>query len=977
MSHTSNVRTKNLYPNGYSFQATGKPRRGTLFAAAFKSLLLFLPAILFFSTVFAQTFPPASSCTSKDLTLTGATLPGTDLCNTCIAGDSVYRTLRLTIFNKTGSTRTAFSFWGTLEIRNSDGSFSSSTSITGCGGPVAKNTTTPLSFSQIGYVCGQSLTIKDLFLAWTDASPNSTCASINSATINPKCGTLDSIRINTGLDASFSVTNFTCAATPGSIDMTPLGGKSPYTYAWVASNGGVIPSGQSTSQDLTGLVAGTYTVTITDDLNCTATRFTTVTASPPVTADAGTGFTKTCTQNSSGLQIGEASQTGFTYSWSPTAGLDNASISNPTANPGTTTTYTVTKTNTASGCFNTDAVTVTVNNAAVTANAGDDFTKTCTSNASGKQIGVVSEAGFTYSWSPAAGLDNANISNPTANPGTTTTYIVTKTNTSSGCFNTDAVTVTVNNAAVTADAGDNFTKTCTTNASGKQIGVASEAGFTYSWSPATGLSDASISNPTANPGTTTTYTVTRTNTSSGCFNTDAVNVTVNNAAVTANAGDDFTKTCTSNASGKQIGVASEAGFTYSWSPTAGLDDASISNPTANPGSTTTYTVTRTNTSSGCFNTDAVTVTVNNAAVTANAGDDFTKTCTSNASGKQIGVASEAGFSYSWSPATDLSDASISNPTANPGTTTTYTVTRTNTSSGCFNTDEVTVTVNNAAVTANAGDDFTKTCTSNASGKQIGVASEAGFSYSWSPTTDLSDASISNPTANPGTTTTYTVTKTNTSSGCSNTDMVTVTVDTETPDAPGICVVQPSLCGPTTGSVTILSPLGADYQYSINNGGDWQSGTVFPNLGPGSVTGIKVKKLSSGCISTTVNCDASDCSSQTGARSQTTSSTQNKSQTLINSSKDLKVPGGQTTVKAFPNPFGNKVKFVVTVPEAGNGSLELLNLMGQKVKTVFQGRIAAGANTFEVNLPLMQSSQLIYILRMGDKQVTGKLLQLNQ
>jgi hypothetical protein len=99
--------------------------------------------------------------------------------------------------------------------------------------------------------------------------------------------------------------------------------------------------------------------------------------------------------------------------------------------------------------------------------------------------------------------------------------------------------------------------------------------------------------------------------------------------------------------------------------------------------------------------------------------------------------------------------------------------------------------------------------------------------------------------------------------------------------------------------------------------------------------------------------------------------------LINSLKDLKVPGSQATVKAFPNPFGNKVKFVVTVPEAGSGSLEVLNLLGQKVKTVFQGRMPAGANTFEVNLPSMQSSQLIYILRMGDKQVTGKLLQLNQ
>ncbi|OQP68594.1 T9SS type A sorting domain-containing protein [Niastella populi] len=685
---------------------------------------LFLLACLFSSRAFAQTtstFPSASSCTSKDLTLVGAALPGADLCNVCVSGDSVYRTLNLSINNKTGSTRTAFAFWGTLVIRNSNGTISSTQAIQGCGGPVAKNTTTTLRFNQIGYICGQSLTIKDLFLAWTDASPNSTCASINSATINPKCGTLDSIQINTGLDAGFSVTNATCAV-PGAINMTPLGGKAPYTYSWTASEGGAIPSGQSTNQDLTGLVAGKYTVTITDILNCTSTRSTNVTASAPVIA---------------------------------------------------------------------------------------------------------------------------------------------------------------------------------------------------------------------------------------------------------NAGDDFTKTCIANASGKQIGVASEAGFTYSWAPTTGLSNATVSNPTANPSSTTTYTVTKTNTASGCSNTDQVTVTVNNEAVVANAGDDFTKTCTSNAGGKQIGVASQAGFTYSWAPTTGLNDAAISNPTANPSSTTVYTVTKTNTSSGCSHTDQVTVTVNNEAVVANAGDDFTKTCTSNASGKQIGVAPEAGFSYAWSPATGLSDAAISNPTADPSSTTVYTVTKTNTSSGCSNTDNVTVTVNTNAPDAPGVCIVQPSLCGPATGSVTITSPLGANYEYSIDNGDSWQSSAVFNNVAAGSVTGIKVKQLSSGCISSAANCDISDCS-QSGARLITTTTTQNETQP---SPTTLRT--GQTTIKAFPNPFSDNVKFVVNAAEGGYGSLEVFNLLGQKVKTVYQGRIQPGANMFQASLPSMKAARLIYILRMGDKKLTGKLLQLKQ
>ncbi|MDA7849397.1 SprB repeat-containing protein, partial [Flavobacteriaceae bacterium] len=42
-----------------------------------------------------------------------------------------------------------------------------------------------------------------------------------------------------------------------------------YSYSWVASNGGIVPVGQENLQDLTGLMAGTYNVTITDDQGCT------------------------------------------------------------------------------------------------------------------------------------------------------------------------------------------------------------------------------------------------------------------------------------------------------------------------------------------------------------------------------------------------------------------------------------------------------------------------------------------------------------------------------------------------------------------------------------------------------------------------------------------------------------------------------------------------------------------------------------
>jgi PKD repeat protein len=382
--------------------------------------------------------------------------------------------------------------------------------------------------------------------------------------------------------------------------------------SWTAQVGNpasaIITSTSSATSTITGLsVIGTYNFIWTVG-SCTDTVSIVVNELP--TVSAGSPFTKTCVANTSGATIGEANESGNTYSWSPALGLSSTTVSNPTANPSSTTTYTVTKTNTTTGCTATASVLVTVNNVAITVSAGSPFTKTCTANTSGATIGEANESGNSYSWSPTLGLSSTSVSNPTANPSSTTTYTVTKTNTTTGCTATASVLVTVNNGGISVSTGSPFTKTCIANTSGATIGEANESGNTYSWSPALGLSSTSVSNPTSNPSSTTTYTVTKTNTTTGCTATASVLVTVNNAAITVSAGSPFTKTCTANTSGASIGEANDVTATYSWSPALGLSSTTVSNPTANPSSTTTYTVTKTNTTTGCTATASVLVTVN-------------------------------------------------------------------------------------------------------------------------------------------------------------------------------------------------------------------------------------------------------------------------------------------------------------------------------------------------------------------------------
>jgi hypothetical protein len=86
---------------------------------------------------------------------------------------------------------------------------------------------------------------------------------------------------------------------------------------------------------------------------------------------------------------------------------------------------------------------------------------------------------------------------------------------------------------------------------------------------------------------------------------------------------------------------------------------------------------------------------------------------------------------------------------------------------------------------------------------------------------------------------------------------------------------------------------------------------------------------------------------------------------------------QVQVQAYPNPFKDQVQFVVTSPVSGKGSLDVYNALGQKIRTVFQGNIIKGTQNFSLHLSQRQVSNLVYVLRVGGQQVSGKILQVNQ
>ena len=85
---------------------------------------------------------------------------------------------------------------------------------------------------------------------------------------------------------------------------------------------------------------------------------------------------------------------------------------------------------------------------------------------------------------------------------------------------------------------------------------------------------------------------------------------------------------------------------------------------------------------------------------------------------------------------------------------------------------------------------------------------------------------------------------------------------------------------------------------------------------------------------------------------------------------------ELTVQAYPNPFTNKIKFSIVSPVSGKAILELYDMLGQKISTVYEGYLFAGKGEgIEYNASNINIGNLVYILRVGNQVVNGKLVKM--
>jgi gliding motility-associated-like protein len=293
----------------------------------------------------------------------------------------------------------------------------------------------------------------------------------------------------------------------------------------------------------------------------------------------------TCTSTGSAT-VNVTGNTGpYTITWNTTPVQTGATATNLA--PGN---YTATITN-AGSCVSTVPVTITAtNNLTLTTNAN---TSICTG---GSVTGNTTSNASTFSWSPTTGVSNPAIASPVFTPTTTTTYTLTA---STGTCNiVRSFTITVNPQPALTQRAD--TSICVGASFSPNL---SSDGTSFSWSPTTGVSNATALNPVLSPTTTTTYTVTATN-AAGCTRARTFIVTVVPGAA-INAGPD--QIIIEGQSVAQLSASGSPG-TYTWTPATGLSATNILNPVANPTTSTTYTLSVL-TANGCIASDDITITV--------------------------------------------------------------------------------------------------------------------------------------------------------------------------------------------------------------------------------------------------------------------------------------------------------------------------------------------------------------------------------
>ncbi|WP_366187130.1 HYR domain-containing protein [Flavobacterium ovatum] len=432
------------------------------------------------------------------------------------------------------------------------------------------------------YICGTQIKITGLFFAWKEnwktdcgpAKPKCYCSGVNYIVDAP-------------LTAAVNKTDVLCfGGSTGIATVTAYGGTAPYTYIWKNASNTTI----GTSGTISGLAAGTYTVTVKDSNSITLAPISVTIGQPSNLPTATTtvsnknGVNVSCFESTDGTATVTATggTAPYTYSWNTSPAQTTA-----TATSLGIGTYTATVRD-ANGCQTTKTATLVGPNPMVL--SVSPVNPSCFGYNNGSATISVTSGGtgpFTYLWSN--GQTTATATNMIAN----NSYSVTVTD-SNNCTSVTNVTLSQPTRLDVPTTRTNTSCFGTATGSATANPTGGTAPYTYLWF------NGQTTKTAVNLAAGGPYTVTVTD-FKGC--SQAAQVLISDAPQITATASSTNATCNGSFDGTASAVANGGtpGYTYSWNTTPVKTTSNISGLAAG-----TYTATITD-SKGCQTTASTTI----------------------------------------------------------------------------------------------------------------------------------------------------------------------------------------------------------------------------------------------------------------------------------------------------------------------------------------------------------------------------------
>jgi gliding motility-associated-like protein len=556
-----------------------------------------------------------------------------------------------------------------------------------------------------------------------------------------------------------------------------------YTYQWTTSNGQIV-SGANTQFPLVG-AAGDYMLTIVNTLNnCTA--MTTVTVADDFDtpeAEANVSGPVDCNNPTVTLSAaGSTTGSNISYTWLTDDGNIVSGANAITAIANTPGEYTLFVENTENSCFEAVTVEVLQGQEPPEVEVAQPETYTCAQTSIPLSAAPMSPAAdLVYEWFTMDGSLNGEVDTLTATATSPGLYILTTTDTSTGCVVMDSVLVPSNTVLPMVEAGDPLVLSCgQTSATLSGIGSSEGMPYTYQWSSSNGsvLSGGTSLSPVV--GSAGLYLLEVTDSRNGCSALDSVAISsdVNLPPIQIAMPD--TLDCAQTSLQLDASASAQgAPYVSAWSSANGQFVSGTEGLTPTVDAPGIYTLSITDTTNACEAISTIEVLQDTISPSLSVVTPDTLNCALTSLPLDASGSDQGGnFSYSWTGDNSQAITGADTPmpiVSEPGI---YELEVTNTQNQCQSSVQIEVVQDTMLPVLQIAPPPTLNCTLS-SFELDATASSSGFRYvyGWTGTVDSGENTLMPTVSQAGT---YLLTILDVQNLCSRTDSVEVAIDTLAP-----------------------------------------------------------------------------------------------------------------------------------------------------------------------------------------------------